>query len=86
MRIFKYPAPIADLLSIEMPAKAKVLTVQLQRGEPQIWALVDDDGSLVPREFRWVGTGRGLGEPLGEYVGTLQIEGDFVFHLFELAP
>lgn len=86
MRIFKYPAPLSDSLLVEMPRRAQVLTVQVQHGQPQIWALVEDDGSAVARTFRWVGTGHTL-ERDGNYVGTVQLEGGaLVFHLFEMFP
>jgi hypothetical protein len=86
IRIFKYPAPIGDSLVLEMPRRAKVLTVQLQHGLPQIWALVEDDGSAVPRAFRWFGTGHTVERTAGSYVGTVQLEGGaLVFHLFEMA-
>jgi hypothetical protein len=86
MRIFKYPAPISDALLIQMPKRAKVLTVQVQHGQPQLWALVDDDGSSVPRAFKWFGTGHSVERTAGNYVGTVQLEGGaLVFHLFEMA-
>ena len=85
-RVLKYPAPIAAELVIDMPEVAHVLSVQVQRGQAQIWALVHDDGSHKPRTFLWIGTGHTVPEPIGAYVGSVQFDGGaLVFHLFEAA-
>lgn len=93
-RIFKYPVPVTASVCIDLPKGAEVLTVQNQgsslslarvgAAQPQIWALVDDAAPSEPRTFRWFGTGYALPEPLGTYVGTIQLgDGALVFHLFE---
>jgi hypothetical protein len=84
--IYKYPMPIVDELTKELPAGSQLLCVQMQRGEPQLWAVVDTDQPPVARDFRWVGTGHpfDLGTHCA-YIGTVQIsEGLRVFHLFEV--
>ncbi len=39
--IFKYTLHLNDSIKIKMPVGAEILTVQLQYGKPQLWALVD---------------------------------------------
>jgi hypothetical protein len=63
----------------------KILTVQLQDGEPKIWALVDpstpseDNGSVIE-----IGTGWNLSNNVkdAEYISTVQDEYGYVWHYF----
>lgn len=87
--IWKYELPIADEFTIEMPAGAKVLCVQVQRRIPWpipcLWAEVDTTREPVLFRFRLFGTGHDLpvGVPGSGYVGTFQTnEGAFVWHLY----
>jgi hypothetical protein len=67
-----------------MPHGAKLLAVQEQRGEAQLWALVDPGAKTYPRSFRVYGTGHDMPDDPGQYVGTFQICGcAMVFHVFE---
>lgn len=87
--IYKYPIPgraiIEESFSLDLPQGAQVLDVQVQRGSPCIWAMVNPWNETVPRRFLLNGTGFPLDSP-GElaYVGTFQMEdGTLVYHLFE---
>lgn len=81
--VYKYDAPIADAFALSMPAGAEVLCVQVQGGEPKLWALVDSNAESGLRHFHWRGTGH-VADGLGRYVGTVQgMSGMLVFHLFE---
>lgn len=80
--IYKYHCPIDDSLDIYMPSMAKVLCVQMQKGEPYIWAAVDTNDLDKVRTFIWKGTGHDI-KGLHKYVGTVQ-DGNLVFHLFEV--
>jgi len=84
--IHKYPMPINRMVSIMLPEAARVLTVQVQKGRTCIWAMVDTEMRMVPREFAWYGTGHPISSPRNkEYVGTVQLDGgDLIFHLFEV--
>jgi hypothetical protein len=88
LTIFKYPIPVEDHFTLELPKDAKILTVQTQRGTPQLWAMVDSETEKEVRYFRLSGTGHPLGEDylrIINYIGTFQIEnGALVFHLFEI--
>ena len=84
--IYKYAVTMSDTFTLAMPANAQVLSVQVQHGHPQLWALVDPDAPKQPRTFRVVGTGHPM-EDAGRcrFIGTFQVEnGYLVFHLFEV--
>lgn len=87
-RIFKYPVRIRDKFEVELPQSAEILDVQLQFGEPMMWALVDPQEQKVTRRFRVIGTGHPIeSDDLHRlhYVGTFQVAGgDMVFHLFNV--
>lgn len=81
LTIWKYPIPIQGEFTLNMPKGARVLTVQLQYGEPMIWMLVDLTVERHDRVFALVGTGYAV--PAGDYVGTFQLMGgNLVYHLF----
>ncbi len=86
LTIYKFPIEVTDFTDIEIPATAKILTVQIQDGNPYVWVLLDPDQPTIKRYFRLAGTGHsinGLQYTL-DYIGTFQMHsGDLVFHLFE---
>ena len=86
MKIWKYKLETTDTQYIEMPVNAKILSVQVQDGEPCLWCLVDDDNYLVPREIEIIGTGYSIANNFkGIYIGTYQLfEGRGDFHVFDL--
>ncbi len=96
--IYKYPlgssAPFGHSVSaqtpftLNMPAGAIVLTVQEQNGEACVWALVNPNNDIQPREFYLAGTARACDAVDGAtYIDTFQLQsGELVWHLFELAP
>jgi hypothetical protein len=82
--IWKYPVPISDLFTILMPTGSRLLSVQVQGSEPQLWALVDPEAPIVRRALRVHGTGHDVATDIGAYVGTFQMRmGTLVFHLFD---
>lgn len=85
--IYKYPVLIVDSFSLELPTQSKILAFQVQEGEPFIWALVDTGHDLEERFFSVRGTGN-LIEPERAksdiYIGTVQMQYGFVWHLFEV--
>lgn len=88
LTIYKWAIPIKDYFTLELPKNAKILTIQTQRGTPQLWAMVDSETEKETRHFRLSGTGHPLGNDylrIINYIGTFQIEnGALVFHLFEV--
>lgn len=93
--IWKFPLPLdTDRFELRMPA-AVPLSVQLQNGDPVMWAAVlpetADGGDRNLRTFVWVGTGHPLPDDVRiidrDYRGTVQLHGgSLVLHLFEVFP
>lgn len=84
LRIFKYIIDINDSI-IELPRGAKVLHIGLQRGEPHIWALIDDEE--VAHEWviiHAIGTGHlADGVANKKHLGTLIYDDlGLVYHYF----
>jgi hypothetical protein len=84
--VWKFPIPESgpDVFSIEMPSGAEILTIQVQQGHPQMWALVTPGVHVISRIFRIAGTGHPIDDGLIGYIGTFQW-GSLVFHIFEIA-
>jgi len=84
-RIFKYPLKVTDRQHIAMPLNTELLGVQVQHGQPVLYAIVNDARAKHNYEIITVGTGQELpaGLEADDYVGTYQLEGgDLVFHVF----
>jgi hypothetical protein len=89
MMIWKYSLKITDFQTLSMPVGAKVLSLHLQHGCPQLWALVDEGGPQELRTFTTIGTGNPIPSELklGAFIGTYLARGDaVVFHVFEVEP
>lgn len=84
MRILKYTLPVADVQTLFLPPGATYLTVQMQHGQPQLWALVDPgEGAGQARVIRIYGTGHPIADDLTLlYIATVQDDG-LVWHVFE---
>lgn len=85
MNIYKYPIETTDTQIVMMPQQAKILTVQVQRGQPCLWAEVNP---LLAQErvvIEVFGTGHNM--PAGiarEYIGTYQLyDGELIFHVYK---
>lgn len=82
MRIFKYPLQATDRQLVNLPKGAELLTVQMQHGQPCLWALVDERQPTEDRAIMIYGTGHPI-NTLGKYLGTFQMDGGaLVFHAF----
>lgn len=84
--VWKFPFPTEDTFAITAPAGAEFLTVQVQLGNPTLWALVDPDAPKRTYTFRHAGTGHPIADgETGAYLGTYQLQGGrLVFHVFEV--
>lgn len=80
-RIWKYPLWIKGWQQLCISEGAEFLTVQMQNGEPFIWALVDPAAPMRLYEVRMVGAGHPTDEQVGDYLDTIQV-GTFVWHVF----
>lgn len=47
--IYKYPIPIEDKFTLDLPIGARILCIQMQREEPQLWTIVDPNAAKQPR-------------------------------------
>lgn len=83
--IHKFPVE-TGAFGLYLPKGAKVLTVQAQAGQPQMWVLLDTDNETERRTFVTFPTGGEIGPNLHlDYIGTFQLAGgNLVFHLFEI--
>lgn len=65
-------------------ALIKPLTVQMQRGTPTLWCIVDDaeDAPRPVHEVHLIGTGHRVPDGELDYLGTVQAESGFVWHAF----
>ncbi len=82
--VWKFPLRDDPEAILRMPKGAQVLSVQVQEGRPMVWALVDPQEKSVRRKFWIVGTGWNVNpDGLGSFVGTIQLAGDLVFHIFD---
>jgi len=83
--IWKYDIIVNDLIHLQMPEDAEILCIQVQNGNPCIWAKVNPENKMEKRSFLMFGTGHRITNPEIEkkYIGTFQL-GSFVGHLFEL--
>jgi hypothetical protein len=79
--IWKYPVPLTDTFTLNMPREATPLHVDTQRGDPCLWVLADTTAPNEERRFHLVGTGQEVPRDTF-YVGTFQ-QGPFVWHVWE---
>ena len=82
--IWKYKLEITEQQTIEMPATATFLTMQVQHDVVTVWYLVNPKEDHRPRRFAIYGTGHEMPDEPGTYLGTFQIVGGaLIFHVFE---
>lgn len=83
--IWKYPIKTIAIQQLRMPEGAQILTVQEQRGQVCLWALVDENGEMESRHIETIGTGHPITGTERVYIGTYQLEGgDLIFHVFDM--
>lgn len=80
--IYKYK--IIPNLEIKLPKYAKILTLQVQNGDPFVWVLLETDQIRSEKyKFYTIGTGHDAEITLEkEYLGTFQLLDGLVFHVF----
>jgi len=85
-RIWKYQLEVVDVQNILMPKGAEILTIQVQYGEPCLWALVDPKEEVEKRTIEIFGTGNPISVDMEmrKYISTFNLlDGGLVFHAFE---
>ena len=87
--IWKFPIlKMLEEFELDIPKGAEILTVQMQSGRAQLWALVESQQSTEKRTFFVCGTGQevhpSIADGRGHYIGTFQEEGGaLIWHFFE---
>lgn len=84
LTIWKYPLKVTHTQTVNVPFRAEFLTVQVQHGQPMLWALVNPKNPKVNIAVHVVGTGHDASHVADcQYVGTFQLHGGrLVFHVF----
>lgn len=84
VKIFKYKLQLIDRQAIQIPEGGEILTVQYQKGNLCLWALVEEHNPIQGRLIRIFGTGNPIMNDPGNYIATVQQDhGDYVWHIFE---
>lgn len=86
--IWKFPLSFAA--ATELPPGAEPISVQMQGGNPMLWALVEPEIARQSfgeaKRIHVAGTGHDLPDNIGRFIDTFQMEGgSLVFHVFELS-
>ncbi len=88
MKLWKYTFQPFDSVDLTMPKDAQILSIQIQKEQFVLWALVDPKRKSEYRFFRVFNTGDDVDEKelqWLEYITTIQTgNGNNVFHIFEL--
>lgn len=80
--IFKYNLVIDRTQTVEMPAHARILSVDNQQGNLCLWAEVDPDNYKEDRVISIYGTGNPTSSYPGIFIGSVVID-PFVWHVYE---
>ncbi len=82
--IWKFNLQTIDKQEVQMPVGAEILTVQIQNGEPCLWARIDTEQLTEARQIAIHGTGHVLPDTTRKYIGTYQMaNATLIFHVFE---
>ena len=88
LTVYKYPV-MPGPFKLQLPHGARILDVQMQAGNPQMWVLLNPDDRRVERTFYTIGTGHtiaGVRYDDLRHRGTFQMADGLVFHVFESWP
>ena len=80
-RILKYPL-FEHKKQLVMAYPGRVLTVQLQNGQPMMWVLVEEEGRLIERFVWQICTGDTFDVEGAEYISTIFHKPGLVLHVF----
>ena len=82
--IYKYTLELVDFQFVDMPKNAKILSAQVQHGQPRLWAVCDPELPMQGRRVFMIRTGNPLFNGLAPgvvYIDTIQ-DGILVWHVF----
>lgn len=84
LKVFKYELEIDDEQKIELPERATILALEVQRNVPCLWCLVDPKDQKIARQILCYGTGQPMPSDIlveFDFVATTQhSNGDLVLH------
>ena len=80
--IWKFPLDVCREQEIGLHRVHDLLTIQVQNGQPTLWAMVHPETKPLSVMIRCYGTGNGNPLPDDEYIGTVQLDG-FVWHYYK---
>ncbi len=84
MKIYKYTLELVPEQQVRMPFGSSILTVQIQKDIPCLWALVNPKMHTVPRTIYIRGTGHEFNAEAFKYINTFQqLDGGLIWHVFE---
>lgn len=87
-RVFKYPIPIDDYFTLELPKWSQILRVLVQNDRPVLYAAVPTVDLKEKVDFRLAGTGHPLEDEefskLTYIDSFMMANGALVFHLFRV--
>ncbi len=86
-QIWKYPLKSnVNVSEIEMPVRAKILSVGTQHGNICMWAYVDTNEKRTRvRRFVVCPTGEDIPQNAESFLGTVKLyDGALIFHVFEV--
>lgn len=86
MRIYKYPLYFVPEQHVELPIHSEILSVQLQDGKPQLWALVEEEQKTTEKRLICMFNTGEEAKKCFRFLATLQVrEGEmaWVAHVFE---
>jgi hypothetical protein len=83
--VLKFPLSVSDLVDLEMPRGARLLSVGTIRAKPCVFALVDESNPPVTRRLRLTATSEPIPDPLPDwkFVGSVSF-GSNDCHLWDL--
>lgn len=73
--IYKYVFSIDDTIDLNVPEGAEFLAVQMQRGQPCVWAIVTPGAPRETRVLRLRGTGHAMQGNEGRHVRVSSFRG-----------
>lgn len=81
MKIYKYVLSKASTQLVHMPINAQIMDIQMQGGNPTMWAMVAPESEMIDVRIDMYATGEPLLDSDSQYLATVQ-DGDFVWHFF----
>jgi len=82
-RVFKFELKLATLQDVMMQEGAIVQSIEVQKGVPYVYALVDPSLPKKPVEFFMFGTGHEVPDGPIQFIDSFQLsDGQLVFHVY----